>query len=117
MIRWRLGTSVALFSGLCLLVGLTTAFAESKNKENKNAHKNETNAVHGPQQEKEKVTPQAESVHQIALAHELAQYGLEHKSPEALIVAAEILGNVPASSPLKEQGTKNPKDDPSNKNT
>jgi len=61
--------------------------------------KGETNST-----EKGKTTPAAQAVQDLALAYSLIDYGRKHKSPEALITAARILGTVPTSK-LKAEVT------------
>lgn len=50
------------------------------------------------------VNPTADNVANLAMAHQLIQYGRKHKAPEALITAAGILAKIP-TTPLDAKPT------------
>jgi hypothetical protein len=48
-------------------------------------------------EQKAQKNPSSEAVAQLAAAHALAQYGRTHKSPLALLAAAEVIASIPTS--------------------
>jgi len=80
---------------LCLVlpVGLTAALAVSYGlaDDKKDTKKEDTKKdAKAPE-----ITPMAKAVQDMHMAFQLAQYGREHKTPEALILAARVIGSTP----------------------
>ena len=78
----------ALAAWLCLVSGPPLVAQDTKGDVQKgiNVMREKAGAV--------KVSPEAEAVAQVAMAQSLIKYSRAHKSPQALITAAEILGRI-----------------------
>jgi len=94
MKKRTLAFAAPVVAGACLYLGLSSTTIAQKPEEKPGPDvKIETGT-------KPKPSPAAAAVERMAMAHSLAKYGRQAKSPTALIAAAEILGAIP-TTPLK----------------
>ena len=95
MKKRTLAFAAPVVAGACLYLGLssTTTIAQKAEERTGPDVKIETGT-------KPKPSPAAAAVERMAMAHSLAKYGRQAKSPTALIAAAEILGAIP-TTPLE----------------
>lgn len=91
---WAVGGIAMAALGLC-----TAAFGGEAGQKG-------LNAVPPGEKQVAKSSPAAEGAAELSLAYQLVRYGRRHRSPESLIVAAQILGSVPVQQVQEKPTTK-----------